>query len=215
MAEIAKAGRPPIRREQKIGFILLLIFAVTSIALGVLQIRNTVYRPFALNNTVPSMYKDEVIGIDALRFRDTDGDSLNDFDELYIYGTSPYLADTDSDGLADKQEIDRGGNPLCPTGRDCNNPIISGEGVESALTVSTTVADASAAPKPPDILRILRDPKQLRPLLVQSGMKKEVLDAISDADLILLVNQMLASTSATGVSLQSLLAPLTTESAPR
>ena len=215
MADVVQAGQPPLRREQKIGFVLLLIFAVVSIALGLAQIRNTMYRPFALNNTVPSAYKDEVTGIDALRFRDTDGDGLNDFDELYIYGSSPYLADTDSDGLTDKQEIDRGTNPSCPTGRDCANPIISGQGMLTAAVVSTTAASASAPPQAPDVLRILRDPKQLRPLLVQSGMKKDLLDKISDADLILLVNQLLASTSTAGVNLQSILNPISTNNAAR
>lgn len=214
MVEAEQRGKLPIGREQKIGFVLLLIFAIISVALGLMQIRNNLYRPFALKDTVPSTYKDQINSIDALRFRDTDGDGLSDFDELYIYGTSPYLADTDSDGLTDKQEIDRGMDPLCPTGRDCTNPVISGVGVAKMVGVSTTVAGASSPPKPADVLQILHDPKQLRPLLVQSGMKKELLDKISDADLLLLVSQLLQSTSTTGSNLQSISAALST-STPR
>ncbi|MBI5729120.1 MAG: hypothetical protein HY983_02685 [Candidatus Magasanikbacteria bacterium] len=215
MDEVTPERQPGLRREQKIGFVLLLIFAILSITLGAIQIRNVLYKPFALKDTVPMAYKDEVTGIDSLRFRDTDGDGLNDFDELYVYGTSPYLADTDSDGLTDKQEIDRGGDPLCPTGRDCTNPIISGEGVMKTVAVSTTVSAASAPPSAPDVLQILRDPKQLRPLLVQSGMKPDLLDKISDADLMLLVNQLLQSTSTAGINLQNLLSPLSAGAAAR
>lgn len=204
-----------LSKEQKIGFVLLFIFAVISVGLGVLQIRNTLYRPFALQDTVPASYKDEVTGIDALRYRDTDTDGLNDFDELYVYGTSPYLADTDSDGISDKQEIDRGANPLCPTGRDCTNPIVSGEGVPSGQVVPTTIVGAEAPVAPLDVVQILRDPKQLRPLLVQAGMKKELLDKVSDAEILFMVSQLLASTSTAAKDLQGLVAVLQTSTTPR
>ena len=69
--------------EQKIGLGLLLIFALVSVSLGMLQIRNRLYKPFALNNSVPGGLLEEVNTIEALRFRDTDFDGLNDFDEMY------------------------------------------------------------------------------------------------------------------------------------
>lgn len=199
-----------LSKEQKTGFVLLFIFALISVALGLLQIRNTLYGHFALKDTVPASYKDAVTGIDSLRYRDTDSDGLNDFDELYVYTTSPYLSDTDSDGIADKQEIDRNSDPLCPTGRDCTNPVISGEGVLSTAVVSTSVASATVPPKPPDVLQILRDPKQLRPLLVEAGMKKDLLDTISDANLLTMVNQLLQSTSTVAKNLLNISNSLST-----
>lgn len=42
---------------------------------------------------------------------DTDSDGLNDYQELFVYGTSPLLADSDGDGMPDKWEIDHGLNP--------------------------------------------------------------------------------------------------------
>lgn len=42
---------------------------------------------------------------------DTDGDGLNDLDELKIYFTNPRAADTDGDGYADGNEIKSGYNP--------------------------------------------------------------------------------------------------------
>ena len=42
---------------------------------------------------------------------DTDGDTLNDADEVNIHGTSPALADTDNDGFNDDVEISAGSDP--------------------------------------------------------------------------------------------------------
>jgi len=36
---------------------------------------------------------------------DTDGDTLPDYDEVYIHGTSPANNDTDGDGLTDNEEV--------------------------------------------------------------------------------------------------------------
>ena len=120
MADIEQPEETGLSKEQKIGFILLLAFAIFAIGLGIMQIRNTMYSRFALNDKVPFHLKDQVNTVDALRFRDTDKDSLTDFDELYVYGTSPYLADTDSDGILDGEEIKRGINPNCAEGQDCS-----------------------------------------------------------------------------------------------
>jgi len=43
---------------------------------------------------------------------DTDGDGLNDFEELMNYKTNPLLADTDAGSVNDKVEVDRGTDPL-------------------------------------------------------------------------------------------------------
>jgi YD repeat-containing protein len=42
---------------------------------------------------------------------DTDGDGVNDGEELALYGTNPRLADTDGDGMPDKWEIEHGLDP--------------------------------------------------------------------------------------------------------
>lgn len=43
---------------------------------------------------------------------DTDGDGLTDYDEIYTYKTSPIKFDTDGDGLGDGEEIARKTDPL-------------------------------------------------------------------------------------------------------
>lgn len=45
---------------------------------------------------------------------DTDGDSLSDYDEIFVYFTNPTYWDTDSDGMGDGTEINCGLDPLNP-----------------------------------------------------------------------------------------------------
>lgn len=45
---------------------------------------------------------------------DTDGDGLNDYDEMYVYFTDPLNPDTDFDGDSDATEIANGTNPKDP-----------------------------------------------------------------------------------------------------
>jgi hypothetical protein len=146
----------------------------------------------------------------AQKNKDTDGDGLSDWDELNVYHTSPYLADTDSDGLADGTEIKNNTDPNCPQGRTCagtgfstagqassttgtanspdnglsnlqnqNNTLdnLSGQPANSGATVGGQPAGAAG-----DALNNL-DAASLRQLLLQAGMQKEVLDKISDAEL--------------------------------
>lgn len=195
---------PPtgLAKEQKIGFVLLLIFAIITISLGFLQIRNTLYRPFALNDKVPISIKDEVTTIDSLRFRDVDHDTLSDYDELYTFGTSPYLADTDSDGASDAVEQGRGTNPLCPEGKDCSGLI----GNSTAIVSSTTILSAEAVlgPAPTDLNDLLTNAAQLRQLLIEGGVDPKVVAQVSDADLLQLVNEVIKTNTTTMAQLELL-----------
>lgn len=50
---------------------------------------------------------------EELMERDTDGDELNDYEEIYDHGTDPLSPDTDDDGLNDNDEINNHGtDPL-------------------------------------------------------------------------------------------------------
>lgn len=48
---------------------------------------------------------------DILKDRDSDGDGISDYDEMYVHKTNPYDIDTDGDGINDKIEISLGKNP--------------------------------------------------------------------------------------------------------
>ncbi len=45
---------------------------------------------------------------------DMDGDTLSDYDEVYVHGTDPILADSDNDGMDDGDEIYDGTDPSDP-----------------------------------------------------------------------------------------------------
>jgi hypothetical protein len=177
-----------LTKEQKIGFTMLLIFSIMGIALGIIQFRNTLYGPFALSDKVPGTVKDDVTGIDTLRFRDTDSDGLNDYDEQYVYGTSPYLFDTFGYGISDKEVVAKG-LALCPNaGKNCVNESTVVEN-QSLSTAPTSSMDF------PDLNTLINDPKALRASLLQNGVKQEVLNKVSDADLMTMVNQMMSAST--------------------
>src|SRR3989344_6736912 len=137
--------REGLSKEQKIGVILLSIFSVFAIGLGILQIRNTMYAPFALNKKIPPLVRDDINTEEALMYRDTDKDGLNDFDESYVYLTSRYLADTDSDGLSDKAEVDKGTDPLCPEGQTCAEAGVNGDTLPNSGVIPSATSTLGPA----------------------------------------------------------------------
>lgn len=201
--ELNKVG---LTREQKIGFVLLLVFAFLTVGLGLIQLRNNLYKPFALKNTVPLDIAESVDTNRALHYRDTDNDGLTDFDELYVYSTSPYLADTDSDGLTDKQEIERGANPKCDESKgNCSSPVMN-----PSFTPTTTAPAALGGltePTPPanlDLTVMLQDPAQVRQMLLSAGVEIKILDRISDKELMQMVEQIMTTTTLPAASGQGI-----------
>lgn len=195
--------------ERKIGFVLLLIFALLTVSLGILQIRNNLYAPFALNNQVPATLRDEVNSVEALRLRDTDRDGLTDFDEAYVYNTSRYIADTDSDGQTDGQEIAAGTNPLCEEGKQCAEQGEEAGGRADAATVGESLRALDPGPPPADLEGLLTNPAQVRQMLIDAGVDAALVARISDQDLLVMVNQVINATS-TVAQLQALREAATT-----
>ncbi|KKQ27986.1 MAG: IclR-like protein transcriptional regulator [Candidatus Magasanikbacteria bacterium GW2011_GWC2_37_14] len=201
-----------LTKTQKTGFVLLLIFAVLTIGLGGLQLRNTIYSPFVLKLSGPDsslqLLNDEQTRLQSI---DTDHDGLNDWEELNYYETSPYLPDTDSDGINDKTEIDNGDNPLCAKGEACESStaesVVGEEPITSAIAATgvtpTDVINSSGLSGFTEggeefsaLLAALEDPPKLRELLLKSGsITVEQLSKVDDATLVktakeLLQNQM-------------------------
>ncbi|MFA6427806.1 MAG: hypothetical protein WCW16_05220 [Candidatus Magasanikbacteria bacterium] len=203
---------------QKTGFVLLLIFAITTVALGFLQMRNSIYGPFASRRVAKevdlSFQFDEEIRLQQI---DTDRDGINDYEELNFYQTSPYLPDTDSDGLQDKVEIDQGKDPLCAEGKICSqtsdtspsstpasliSPLVSGVGTVADVVMgsmgelnqgstSSTVSGGSL-----DMSALTSNPEYVRQLLLQTGqISQEKLNSISDAELMSMVESIMQKQS--------------------
>ena len=131
----------------------------------------------------------------ALKSVDSDKDGLNDYDELNTYKTSPFLEDSDSDGVLDKVEIDRGQDPNCPVGKDCSGSILTNPtGVTTssdAVAVIGIISPTSTASAPVQTITasstasvLPSDAASLRQVLLQSGMDQTMLDQFSDQELV-------------------------------
>lgn len=181
-----------LNKEQKVGLIFLLSFAILAVAFGVLQIRANLYRPFALNNSIPPFIQEELNSEEALYYRDTDFDGLNDFDELYVYTTSPYLEDTDSDGVMDKDEIESGRNPLCDEEKNCFINDVSTN--PSAFPDKPDMSEYDA--EAPDTMdEFLNNPEVLRELLLGAGLSEDVVSQISNEDLVTMTQEIFSSST--------------------
>ena len=164
----------------------VLFFAVFGIVFGFFHFKNQIKSPtYPSNNTDSSLLADIQAPTDllGLREKDTDQDGLSDYDELYIYNTSPYIEDTDSDGIDDQAEIARGSDPNCPVGQDCFTWNIA----------KTQELFPELAPQQDDINILLSggltDASQIREMLRQAGTPD--LDKLSDEDLLQVYQEVL------------------------
>lgn len=202
-------------KRHKVGLSLLIVAMISITVLWVIQLRRNIVEPLyaeqSTNQTNDTLSNNTT---DAeLKTKDTDGDGLNDFDELNLYKTSPYLADTDSDTFSDKKEIESGNNPTCPEGQICNvsttpsttdqasdfnNPTLENllnqsTGVNTTNTITptntpTTGTTNTLTKEEKDALKKTLgenpDPKAIRQLLLQSGMEKTTVDQLSDQQIV-------------------------------
>ena len=167
--------------SQKTGFVLLFIFALLTVGLSFLQIRNNIYNPFALQisqsdfDTLQSLQYDENTKLQQI---DTDQDGLTDYEEITFYNTSRYLPDTDSDGLTDYEEIKKGSDPLCPEGETCLADV-SATATSTQTGVSPLMADILS---PDEIL--INGQQQLDTSTVETNTSTEIGAVITDPNII-------------------------------
>jgi len=178
--------------SQKTGFVLLFVFALLTVGLSFLQIRNNIYNPFALQisqsdfDTLQSLQYDENTKLQQI-----------DYEEITFYNTSRYLPDTDSDGLNDKEEIEKGSDPLCPEGETCVADV-SATATSTQTGVSPLMEDilspdeiiikgqqqldtsAVATNTSTDIGSVITDPNVLREMLISTG--KVTMDDLQNID---------------------------------
>lgn len=190
-----------LNTQQKTGFVFLLIFSLLAIGLGILQMRNNIFGPFIVrapqNVDQASFLLDETSRLQRI---DTDHDKINDYEELNFYSTSPYLPDSDSDGIDDWEEIQAGEDPLCPKGQSCTTEFeavsegeeetyIGSELAKDQVLPSDIVGDAGGKVLVEsgilDLESISQDPQKLREMLLGTGnITEEQLAGISDEQLV-------------------------------
>lgn len=214
--------KPPLGRNQKIAAAVLGVFAIMAFGMWLVQLKQSINEPFAYHPSEnQSSATEQEQSAEDLKNKDTDKDGLSDYDELNVYKTSPYLDDSDSDGYPDKQEIDNNQDPNCPVGRDCtgagivdgdtsvvNNTAASGDQQQDLtnnllqqFNAASSTNSSSALPQQPVASVNMQaltgggnmDAATLRQLLLEHGMQKEMLDQISDQELLSSFNSMMQS----------------------
>lgn len=179
-----------LSKPQKYAVVILAILAVAIVVFWVWQMNNKIRAPYNYNQGQEKPVVETPSDVDTLlRDRDTDQDGLSDYDEIYVYKTSPYLEDTDSDGLTDRQEVVGSSDPNCPQGKNCgaqaleiilplDEPSENSQPEETVSPVSERI----------DLEKALSgeiDGATLRQLLISTGSATaEDLKAISDEDLL-------------------------------
>jgi len=213
---------------QRLAVWFLAIISLFIVIFWIWQVRSQLNSPFSYK-TMPAEQSNSLGGSSAtssaasiklLKRTDTDGDGLSDYDELYVYHTSPYLTDSDSDGISDFKEIKQGTDPNCPIGQTC-----SGSNARSILATSSVPAfseipnlsNISASPSSvttsssatntldkaalQQVLNGQADASTLRQVLIATGAATAAqLQNISDQDLLRSYQQTLNSNQATSTS---------------
>ncbi len=201
---LANRPRSELSQEQKIAFALLTFLGLGGLIFGFRSFGANLTRP--INQQIVDNFTGEVYlepGQKLAKERedqkklDTDYDGLNDYDELYVYRSSPYLKDTDSDGIEDKTEVFAATDPNCQEGKTCGAIAQSEEvvdnkqaGVEGILSVfsdpkAALEAGSTTLNSSDDINEFFTglSTDQLRQALLRSGIPQSQLDLIDDATL--------------------------------
>lgn len=201
-------------RSQKIAVISLAFFAFLAITLWLIQFKQN------LSGSMRNQSSIDQTGTGAnieenrdeqLKIQDTDGDGLNDYSELNIYLTSPYLEDSDSDGFSDREESISGNDPNCPVGQECQTAMDNQAGETASSTGnssnietlnnmlnqlnqgtgSTAVNQTENTNTVESAFVSQLDAASLRQLLIDKGLDKNLLDQISDEDLVRTFNEVM------------------------
>lgn len=198
---------PAFSFERKVGVVLVLFLGIGGLVLGGMYTWQNLRRPFYdilyyQGETMMPLAQREAAELEAQKGMDTDGDTLSDYDELYIFKTSPYLSDSDSDGLNDANEISAGKDPNCPTGQNCGYYFAADENDMTAQDVvdnlpgSTLGLDFSNVDieNEQDVVDMFSamTADQIRGMLLQAGVDQKTLDDLSDQEVLALLDSALS-----------------------
>jgi hypothetical protein len=183
---------------------LFTLIGASALVLGVMNMNHTISTPMQADLNATQALTDAVNGvnantnadIEALKNKDTDLDGLSDYDELYVYHTSPYIKDSDSDGIPDGVEVKNGTDPNCPEGQDCSVPAPI---VSNSTSLNANAPDGTTPSPTPDVAAgtvptaTVSDAAQIRQLLKDQGLTDDVLSTIDDQTLVQMYNDSAAS----------------------
>lgn len=161
--------------ENKGVFIFLIFLAIFTLLFGFLKIKESIEGPFRVAKKSEIVLTNEEIQ-KILASKDTDQDGLSDSDEIFKYRTSIYLADSDSDGYNDKEEVEAGSDPTNPESTPLKKVA---EKKEEFLPKQET--------KEPS-------PAEIREFLIRAGLDRETVEKVDDETLKKLYNETVKET---------------------
>ncbi|MCF7795124.1 hypothetical protein K9M50_02095 [Patescibacteria group bacterium] len=193
--------------KPKTKLIILGVFTIAILVFWTLQMQANIKGPFQLGSEYSTLSKKNSNNIGTctgpdclsdteLRNKDTDKDGLSDWEELNIYGTSPYLADSDSDSISDSEEIEAGTDPNCAEGSSCDvNENSSGIDINIEEELNN-ISDNISVPEEDEkrleeALSGDMDADNLRTLMIESGVEKDLVESFSDEELMALYQETL------------------------
>lgn len=186
--------------HQKLGLGVLVVIGITTLVFGFFQINRSIIEPMARKAGAKFKTTEEVRREkeESLKQADTDKDGLNDYDELYVFRTSPFLEDSDSDGVPDGLEVAQSTDPNCPAGRTCRQVRSTDTGA-TGDTSGTTPPDLT--PDEQDVLDAMEmafgdvdeltpetmrarlaemTPEELREFMAKIGVPEDMLEQVDD-----------------------------------
>ncbi len=197
---------------QKLIIVLLALISVGVVGLGFLQFKNQLEGPFLADRLIEEkarirgplefleFYRQEQRNNDELtrlQQRDSDGDGLTDYQEIYIYKSNAYSADSDADGVEDGAEIAQGTDPNCRPGEICDEDgfvVRTSTGARGELNLGALVQETRESYQQlqgfdeaeKEQLRVYFEsltPDDMRQLLSQQGFPLEDLEELTDEQL--------------------------------
>lgn len=186
---LIRKTKPDFSREQKMGFGLVIGAGCLAFILGGFYLVRHIAEPFFIEYSGEYYFTQEqekALTIMEQQMKDTDGDTLTDYDELYIYSSSPYLKDTDGDGYNDDTEVASGTDVNCAPGQVClgvqddtERTILDdviADPYEAVENPSTSLAEMQEALNSLSI-------EEIRDLLITAGADPEMVASIPDDEL--------------------------------
>lgn len=195
---LLERSKKHLTREERVAFGFIAACGVGAVIFGGLSFFSTIKKPFLISYTGPryvTSAEKESEQVALQRIADTDKDGISDYDELNIFSTSPYIADSDSDGRQDGVEITEGGDPNCALGKTCASTELIQAGANSAFlnAQAPTAPAATETPTLNDAVSVLQglSVSEVRELLQGSGVEAEQLAQLSDEEIMALYQDAL------------------------